>query len=556
VVVSRQLLTELVPLEWATKGVVVTQFDKDDIETLGLVKMDILALRNLSAIEDSLPLIEQHHGIDLDIDNIPLDDEPTYAMLRTRGTVGCFQVESPGMRGLLGRLQPEDFDDLTAQISLFRPGPMQADMIKPFIARRHEEEPITYLHPSLEPVLKDTYGVILYQEQVLSVAHAFAGFTYGQADSLRRAMTTDRSQEEMERIREGFVSSACKRGIEADIAEEVFSKLRAFAAYGFCKAHACSFAKIAYQTAYLKTHYPAEFFTGILNNQPMGFYPANVIFEEARRLEIRLLGVDVNLSEKRFTVEYDGNRAPGIRVGLDRVKRLTSASYSDTNETADHAFDAMGNRTSDRQDQQQNYFYDNANRLTSFDGGSSTYDANGNTLSSWSQRTFQWDSQNRLRQCVWNNYTTSFTYGPDGLRRSTSFTPPSGPTTTTHYLLDGQSVIMELQDVNSNGTFFSGTPPQAEAGEVKAVYCAGQRGIEFRLDSQGNRRWYLYDGLGSVLAEVDDNGTMTYSRKGDVYGGWRMVSGLDRPTMIAPLLTLPRLGHGQECLAVGYVLPI
>ncbi|MHB9038325.1 MAG: DNA polymerase III subunit alpha, partial [Armatimonadota bacterium] len=137
VVVSKRLLTELVPLEWATKGVVVTQFDKDDIETLGLVKMDILSLRNLSAIEDSLPLIKQHHGIELDIDNIPLDDEPTYATLRSRDTVGCFQVESPGMRGLLGRLQPEVFVDLIAQISLFRPGPMQADMINPYIARRH-----------------------------------------------------------------------------------------------------------------------------------------------------------------------------------------------------------------------------------------------------------------------------------------------------------------------------------------------------------------------------------------------------------------------------------
>jgi error-prone DNA polymerase len=322
VVVSRELLTNLVPLEWATKGVIVTQFDKDDIETLGLVKMDILGLRNLSAIEDSLPLIREHHGFDLDIDNIPLDDEPTYEMLRTTDTVGCFQIESPGMRGLLGRLQPREFEDIIAQISLFRPGPMQADMIHPFIARRHGDEEITYLHPRLEPVLRDTHGVILYQEQVLSIAHAF-GFTYGQADSLRRAMTHDRSQDEMEKIRDGFVRCACENGIDADIAEEVFSRLRAFAAYGFCKAHAASFAKIAYQTAYLKTHYPAEFFTGILNNEPMGFYPANVIFEEARRIGIRLLGIDINTSQAEFSVEYDDDRVPGIRIGLHRVKGIT-----------------------------------------------------------------------------------------------------------------------------------------------------------------------------------------------------------------------------------------
>ena len=319
VVISKGLLTELVPLEWATKGVIVSQFDKDDIETLGLVKMDILGLRNLSAIADSLPDIKLHHGINLDIDNIPLDDEPTYETLRSCDTVGCFQVESPGMRGLLGRLQPRVFDDVIAQISLFRPGPMQADMINPFIARRHGEEEIIYPHPSLEPILQETYGVILYQEQVISVSHALAGFTYGQSDSLRRAMTTDRSQDEMEKIREAFVAGARGKGVEEEIAEEVFSKLRAFAAYGFCKAHAVSFAKIAFQTAYLKTHYPAEFFTGILNNEPMGFYPVNVIVEEARRLGIRLLGVDINESDARFTSSL------GIRVGLNQVKNISEA---------------------------------------------------------------------------------------------------------------------------------------------------------------------------------------------------------------------------------------
>lgn len=328
-VISRGLLTDLVPLEWATKGVIVSQFDKDDIETLGLVKMDILGLRNLSAIEDALTAVKQHHGVDLDIDNIPLDDEQVYELLRSTNTVGCFQVESPGMRGLLGRLQPEVFEDIIAQISLFRPGPMQADMINPFIARRHGEEEISYPHPSLEPVLKDTYGVILYQEQVLSVAHALAGFTYGQADSLRRAMTTDRSQSEMEKIKGAFIDSACRRGVDEKVAEEVFSRLRAFAAYGFCKAHAASFAKIAYQTAYLKAHYPAEFLAGILSNQPMGFYPPNVIVEDARRLGIGILPVDVNRSEKKFTVEYEGvesgEQRAAIRVALSQVKNISQA---------------------------------------------------------------------------------------------------------------------------------------------------------------------------------------------------------------------------------------
>ena len=328
VVICKGLLTELVPLEWATKGVVVTQYDKDDIEALGLVKMDILGLRNLSAIEDSLEPIKENHGIDLDIDNIPLDDEATYEMLRSGNTVGCFQVESPGMRGLLGRLQPEVFVDIIAQISLFRPGPMQADMITPFIARRHGLEEISYLHPSLKPALAETYGVILYQEQVISVSHALAGFTYGQSDSLRRAMTKDRSQEEMEKIRDSFIKGAADKGVDSSIAEEAFARLRAFAAYGFCKAHAASFAKISYQTAYLKTHYPAEFLTGILNNEPMGFYPANVIMEEARRLGIQPLSVDINRSDAKFRVEYDDAGIPGIRIGLSQVKSISKSQVN------------------------------------------------------------------------------------------------------------------------------------------------------------------------------------------------------------------------------------
>ncbi len=318
--ISGGLLTDLVPLEWAAKGVIVTQFDKDDIETLGLVKMDILGLKNLSAIEEALATIRETRGVTLDIDNLPTDDRETYELLRTTDTVGLFQVESPRMRGLLGKLQPTCFSDIIAQISLFRPGPMQADMIKPFIKRRHGEEPVTYIHPALKPALEETYGVILYQEQVLRVANAIAGFTFGQSDSLRRAMTKNRTQEEMEKIKESFIESAVKRGVERGIAEEIFSGIRAFAAYGFCKAHAASFARIAYQTAYLKAHYPAAFLAGILSCQPMGFYPSNVILEEARRIGIGILGVDINRSERKFSVE--GGR---IRIGLMQVKGISES---------------------------------------------------------------------------------------------------------------------------------------------------------------------------------------------------------------------------------------
>ena len=335
-VVSREPLDELVPLEWATKGVVVTQWDKDDIEDAGLVKMDLLALKNLSAVEWALPAIRARAGQGaqppwtLDDPGCRFDDPRVYALLRSTRTVGVFQVESPGMRGLLGRLQPEEFEDLIAQISLFRPGPLKADMANPFCARRHGEEPVVYLHPRLEPIMRRTYGVLIYQEQVLQIAAELAGFDYGQADSLRRAMTHDRSPAEMEAIRSTFIKGCLRQpDVTLETAERVWKALSAFAAYGFCKAHAAAFARTAYQTAWLKTYYPAEFFCGILNNQPMGFYSGHTILQEARRLGIEIRPVDVNASLDAYSLEEPGRelkapegeawsqrgRAPSVRRG-------------------------------------------------------------------------------------------------------------------------------------------------------------------------------------------------------------------------------------------------
>jgi error-prone DNA polymerase len=320
VVISRHPITNFTPLEVSAKGVIVCQFDKDDIEALGLVKMDMLGLRNLAAIEEALHIIRETRGRAPDLNRISLDDEKTYELMRSARTVGVFQLESPGMRGLLSGLQPTRFDDIIANISLFRPGPMQADMISPFLARRHGKEPTTYLHPSVRPALEETYGVILYQEQVLEVASALAGFTLGQSDSLRRAMTHDRSAEEMEKIRGTFLDGCRKRGIEKATAEEAFRRLSAFAAYGFCKAHAASFAIIAYETAYLKAHYPAEFLAGILSNQPMGFYPPEVIVNDAKHFGVEVRAVDINKSRDRYWVEEGA-----IRVGLAQVYGLSAA---------------------------------------------------------------------------------------------------------------------------------------------------------------------------------------------------------------------------------------
>jgi len=321
-------LTDYLPAEMAAKGVTVAQFDKDDIEALGLVKMDLLGLRNLSAVQETVELLRERGpspsevlrpagGINLDPDRLPLDDPETYSLLRSAQTVGVFQLESPGMRGLLRALQPTCFEDIIANISLFRPGPMQADMVGPFLARRHGKEPVSYPHPAAERALKSTYGVILYQEQVLEVASAVAGFTLGQSDALRRAMTHDRSPEEMDKLKEAFLTGAARKGVDRETADDVFRRLSAFAAYGFCKAHAACFAHIAYQTAYLKAHYPAEFLAVILSNQPMGFYPPEVIVQEAKHRGIPVLPVDVNRSGARYTVEEcrGGSRTAPTETG-------------------------------------------------------------------------------------------------------------------------------------------------------------------------------------------------------------------------------------------------
>lgn len=342
-VVAEERLDELVPLEWSTKGVIVTQWDKDDLEEVGLVKMDLLSLKNLAAIEDTLKTIRQQlqdpdyrahvrktvPGLEarvleqweraeappelpFDIDQLDLADPEVYRLLRSTRTLALFQVESPGMRALLGRLQPTRFEDLIAQISLFRPGPLTADMINPFIARRHGEEPVSHFHPRLEMALKDTYGVLLYQEQVLKIGHALAGFNYAEADLLRRAMTTDRSAEEMEKIRETFLAGCRAQGdVSSEVAERVWKALSSFAAYGFCKAHAVAFARTAYQTAWLKRYFPAEFLCAVLDNQPMGFYSAHTIIQDALRLGIEVRGVDVNASKPDFAVEW----REGARVG-------------------------------------------------------------------------------------------------------------------------------------------------------------------------------------------------------------------------------------------------
>lgn len=310
-VVSRIPLAEVSPLQVSAGGDVIVQFDKDDVEEIGLIKLDLLSLRMLSAVEDSVASSR------VDPEKIPLDDDATYKMVNKGGTIGVFQLESPAQRALQGRLGASDIEDIVASIALIRPGPIQGNMVEPFIARRKGQEEVTYIHPALEKILGKTYGVVLYQEQVIEIASAIAGFTPGEADRLRKVMTRHRSRAEMDEIGKEFVKKAVKNGVARDVAETILSYIVGYAGYGFCQAHAAAFADTSYKTAYLLRHFPAQFYAAILNNQPMGFYPANTICLEARRRGVRILPVDINMSAYEFRVE-DG----AIRIGLKQVRGM------------------------------------------------------------------------------------------------------------------------------------------------------------------------------------------------------------------------------------------
>ncbi|MGA2367348.1 MAG: DNA polymerase III subunit alpha [Dehalococcoidia bacterium] len=321
--IGESRLSDLVPLEPSSGGDIISQYDKDDIERLGLVKMDLLALPTMTVIEEAVRSIKQGHGLDIDIDKIPRDDPAPFAMLRDGKTIGVFQLESPAQREMAGRLLPQNFDDIIVSLSLVRPGPLKTSMDKVYLERRHGREPVEYLHPSLEGALGETLGVILYQEQVLRVAHDLAGMSYAEADGFRRAMTHDRTENEMVKMRLSFIRCAVKNGVKRSVAEEVFGHLAAFAAYGFCKAHAAAYAVLSYQTLWLKCHYPAEFMAAILSNQPMGYYPPRVLAADARRCGVSVLPPDVNRSFDHYAVE-DG----AIRVSLSQVKGITGETVA------------------------------------------------------------------------------------------------------------------------------------------------------------------------------------------------------------------------------------
>jgi error-prone DNA polymerase len=317
-IISGPPLCELVPLEPATMpDRVVTQWDKEGLEGAGMVKIDLLGLRMLSAVEDAVTIAAAQTGQCPNLGALTLDDPQVYDMLCKGQTVGVFQVESRAQASLIPRFQPRSFEDLVLQISLIRPGPIQANMVHPYLRRRKGLEPVTYLHPLLEDALAETLGVIVFQEQVLKVARDLAGFTPGRAELLRRALSHKRADERMLSFRQDFVQGALSRGVDRETAEHVFDQLRAFGGYAFPKSHAAAFAVLTYQSAWLRRYHPEAFFAGLLRHQPMGFYPTHVVVAEARRCGVDIRPVDIETSDLVATVE-----GQAIRLGLAAVTGL------------------------------------------------------------------------------------------------------------------------------------------------------------------------------------------------------------------------------------------
>ncbi|MDE2060211.1 MAG: error-prone DNA polymerase [candidate division NC10 bacterium] len=315
----------IVPIENATMpGRTVIQWDKDDLEALSLFKVDLLGLGALSHLDLCFRLLKQHRNLDLSMAAIPPNDPATFEMIQQADTVGVFQIESRAQMAMLPRLQPRSFYDLVIEVSIVRPGPITGGMVHPYLRRRRGEEPVLYPHPSLRPILEKTLGVPLFQEQVMRLAMIAADYTPGEADQLRRDMAAWRGPGRIERHRERLISRMQAKGIAAEFAERVFSQIRGFGEYGFPEAHAASFALIAYATAWLKRHYPAEFTCALLNAQPMGFYAPATIVEDAKRHGLIVRPVDVSASAWDCILEPCPQSMGGsaVRMGLRYVKGL------------------------------------------------------------------------------------------------------------------------------------------------------------------------------------------------------------------------------------------
>ena len=318
-VISKYDLSDIVPVQTVNDTQVMTQYDMDDLKEMGILKMDFLGLRNLTMIAHAVNIIKHTKGIDLNIKTLPLDDPETYQLLCSGNTIGIFQLESRGMRSLIKDLKPTTFDEIIALLALYRPGPIESGMVEDFVKRKHKQVEVKYEMPELEPILRETHGVILYQEQVMEIASKIAGYSLGQADVLRSAMGKKKVKE-MHAERERFIEGVKKNHSE-NKAVHLFNLCSKFAGYGFNKSHSASYSVISYQTAYLKAHYPVDFMAALLTSVTGDSDKVSMYISECQKMKVKVMPPDVNESLKDFTVVGDG-----IRFGLVAIKNVGLAA--------------------------------------------------------------------------------------------------------------------------------------------------------------------------------------------------------------------------------------
>ncbi|MEX0840385.1 MAG: error-prone DNA polymerase [Parvibaculum sp.] len=341
-VITKGPLEDVVPIQNAAMDDrTFVEWDKDDLDTLGILKIDVLALGMLSCIRRAFDLLDKHYGVRMGLADVPQDDKGVYDMLCEADAIGVFQVESRAQMSMLPRLKPRCFYDLVVEVAIVRPGPIQGDMVHPYLRRRNGEEEVTYPSKVLEDVLRKTYGVPLFQEQAMKIAIVAAGFTPGESDQLRRAMATFRKSGTIGMYRDKFIAGMLANGYEADFAERCFKQIEGFADYGFPESHAASFALLAYVSAWLKHHYPDVFCAAILNAQPMGFYAAAQLVRDAREHGIEICEVDVNHSDWDCTLEKASNGKCAVRLGFRQVKGLQAEMGETIERTRGAGFDSV-----------------------------------------------------------------------------------------------------------------------------------------------------------------------------------------------------------------------
>ncbi|MFZ9360038.1 MAG: DNA polymerase III subunit alpha [Candidatus Nanopelagicales bacterium] len=322
VILSDKSLLDRTPVEYSASGFAMSQFDKDDVELMGFLKLDVLGIRMQSAMAYSISEIKRVENLEVNLDEISLEDQKTFHLIQSTKTLGCFQIESPGQRELIGKFGPQSFNDLIIDISLFRPGPIKSDMITPFLEVRQKRKPYPFLHEKIDPILEETSGVVVFHEQVIKIISTMTGCSLALADEKRRSMSFEEGQNEVE---EWFIEKSRKLKYSNDLIKYIWEVLKAFASFGFCKAHSAAFAFPTYQSAWLKTHHPAAFLAGVLTHDP-GMYPKRLIANDAKNFGIELLGLDINKSDSSYRVEKINERY-GIRLSLLDVK---SISYEET----------------------------------------------------------------------------------------------------------------------------------------------------------------------------------------------------------------------------------